>query len=184
VNIEGLNDGLDRGRHPRRLGWLRWLAAAGVLVAAVVLAGCGGSSSKGPQVANVTGSSGSTSSPTAPSSSTDPRDTILQFARCMRANGVNMPDPAPGSTSFRFGGPGQDKAKTSAAMQKCQHFMQGGTASPNDPKVKDRIAKLNDCLRAHGLDVQDTPNGPKINGTPSQQQVQAAMTACQPKATP
>jgi hypothetical protein len=98
----------------------------------------------------------------------------------MREHGVDMPDPKPGSGgTIQIGGPGQDQAKVDAAMKACQAFMQGGMGDPNDPKAKDRQAKMNKCLRKMGLNVTDGANGmPVMPPNTSQEKMQAAVTAC------
>jgi hypothetical protein len=60
----------------------------------------------------------------------------LKFARCMRAHGIDMPDPQPGGGGLvmrgggsggRTGnGPGPDDPKFKAAQQACQQYMPKG----------------------------------------------------------
>jgi hypothetical protein len=56
------------------------------------------------------------------------RDAFLKFARCMRANGVNVPDPKPGGGAgfvMRAGSRGinPDSPKFRAAQQKCRSHL-------------------------------------------------------------
>jgi hypothetical protein len=154
-----------------------WLAAAGLLLAALVLGGCGGGSKSEPGVASA-GSSSSSTSPGAGSSSGISEDQLLKFAHCMRANGIDMPDPKPDGGTVKLGPADGDQTKYDAAVHKCKQFAPAGMGNANDPAAQDRLQKIGDCLRKQGLDVTDTARGPQINGDPSAQKVQAANQYC------
>jgi len=153
----------------RRQGALR-RGARGVLltaVAAAVSAGlvaCGGDD--GARVPGAGGGAGTTTGTT-----TGPRDVQeaqLAFARCMRARGVDIPDPAPSSDGrLRFaipagGGPQGPDARTREAFDACQGELAGATP---DLDAGDRAA-LRDaqlawarCMRERGVDVPDPEPG-------------------------
>lgn len=69
------------------------------------------------------------------------KDAALHFAQCMRAHGVNVPDPQVstngGGTEIKIGagGPGQGPDKNSpqfqAAQSACQHFLPGNRSGPS-----------------------------------------------------
>jgi hypothetical protein len=70
------------------------------------------------------------------------RDGALKFARCMRSNGIDVPDPTfnkDGGTLIRVGGgkgPGKDPAKNprfEAAQRECSKLMPGPELSPKGP---------------------------------------------------
>ncbi|MEV4318478.1 hypothetical protein [Actinocrispum sp. NPDC049592] len=160
---------------------MRILLALSVVLA---LAGCGtGKPADG--VASANGSSGSA----APSSAAAQGD-MASFAKCMRENGVNMPDPDPD------GGPGagadsidRNSPAFQKAMDACkQHLPGGGDLSKLDPKLVDQLREFTKCMRDNGVNVPDPdPSSPMLGlgamadldrGSPA---VQKAMEACKDK---
>lgn len=156
----------------------------------VLIAACG---SPGTGVATL---AGSTASPTASASKTvDSQDATLALAKCMRANGVDMPDPS-GSGGFQPpGGAGfnpQDP-KFQKAIQACRSQMpNGGPASRTfDAAGQERMIKLAGCMRQNGFDMADPQfdsNGNMVlggsgggSGRPNMQdaKTQTALKACQ-----
>jgi len=135
--------------------------ASGVLVA-----GCdgsspsattgGGASSTASAAANVGAATTSvSSSPGSSPSPAHPDQNLLNFARCMRANGVpNFPDPKPGE-GFRF--PASPAPAFSAAKAKCQKLLLNGGAPPQfDPQALGQLRQIAICMRQHG--VPDFPD--------------------------
>ncbi|MFF1902347.1 hypothetical protein [Kitasatospora sp. NPDC058218] len=164
-------------RTPSRLR--RGLAGVGMGVAALVLAGCGGGQHGGPKVASLGNGSQAGSSASPSPGAAKPEDAQLQFARCMRDKGVDVPDPQAGG-SVRLGGPGQDPTKVQAALQECQHFLSAGGSSMNDPKRKDMLTKVAQCMREHGVNMQDPDgSGLRVEGDVDPQTMDAANKACQ-----
>jgi hypothetical protein len=102
------------------------------------------------------------------SASKDPQEAALEFARCMREHGVDMPDPevdSQGRMRITVGGPGgkggaPDPSKLEAAQQACGHLMRGGGEGPGrlDPKAQDAMLAFARCMREHGIDMPD-PTG-------------------------
>jgi hypothetical protein len=98
---------------------------------------------------------------------------MVNFARCMRAHGVAMPDPVhrPGHAGLTLQfpsatpGPGMRTASTA-----CQHFIapiiaakQAGAAAAMSPA---RLAKLTDyarCMRAHDIPMLDPTSFGALN---------------------
>jgi hypothetical protein len=145
---------------------MTWISAiAGVLVLAVVAAGCGGSGSPGGQ------GSGSPPSGRAPAtgSTASVMARFVAYARCMRSHGIrDYPDPTTspgGGVSFQVnGGPGSDLNKNNptfkAANRVCQALLPGGGAQPPALSAQ-RIAaevKWAQCMRSHGLPSFPDPN--------------------------
>jgi hypothetical protein len=162
---------------------LRVATTSAVLsVVLAVLAGCdGGDSDAG--IASAGGTA-------APSASAAVAGDGLKFAACMRANGIDMPDPDPSS-----GGGGLrslrtqniDQAKLSAALAKCQQYRpNGGQGNQADPQRQQQLEALAKCMRDHGVDVPDPDPNTGFRGMTGQLQAlqsdpdwNAAMTACQ-----
>ena len=128
---------------------------AAVLTAAVLaLAACGGNAKD-------------------PASSEDKAfDGAVAFSRCMRAHGVNLPDPqrvsgggikltahSGGSASVR-----PDQPRFQAAQKACQKYFKAGGGPPADPaeqaKARDALVAYAGCMRAHGVDMPDPKTGP------------------------
>jgi hypothetical protein len=91
------------------------------------------------------------------------REAALEFAQCMRENGVDMPDPEVGEggrLTFRSQAPGMDSgAAFERAQEACQKHLQ--SIRPEEPSAEEqsefRERALNHarCMREHGIDVPD-----------------------------
>jgi hypothetical protein len=129
-----------------------------------------------------TGGDGKPKATASGSKSLSPEDAQLKFAQCMRANGVNMPDPTPGQKGVRITSKQGDQAKTQAAMKKCQQYLQAGQqGTSQDPKAHDRMVKYAQCLRQHGIDMPDPKPGQpmKLTAKKGQEtQLKQAQEAC------
>ena len=177
-------------RPPRGiLASVRWGAPVVLILAlALALAACGGKA-KSPGVPSLNPTS-STSARNA--SSQDPYQQALAFARCMRQQGINMPDPkqnASGGITQQMGGNDTpvSKAKVDAAQKVCQKYAPqgkaGGHASQADLQKALAFAR---CMRQHGVNMPD----PKIDSNGGigveiradqngKAKIQAAQSACQ-----
>jgi hypothetical protein len=193
---------------PKRTPVLAALAAL-VLTVAALASGCGSSSNDsgvaslggGESSSGGSGNSGSGSSSSS-SASQDPQDAALKWARCMRKNGVDVPDPQVngGRLTIRARGGATtlgvrpDSAKFRAAQQKCGTPF--GNARPPQLSEADRqefqsaMLAFAKCMRNHGVDVPDPKfgqgggtfqiGGPGSGIDPSSPRFQAAQKACDP----
>ena len=158
-------------RRPARAAALAVVAVALALLAA----GCGGTAGAGTDgVATAGGGKDADAADAA--AQKDPQQAGLDFARCMREHGVDMPDPEFGGDGFIRvrPGPGPDGASASGdatageptgppagfeeADKACRHFLDdlvqdGG--GPIDPEAQDRMLKFTQCMREHGVDMPD-----------------------------
>ena len=152
-------------KRPVRPGRARLFRIVAV-VSGVLVAGCGGSSpsattgggasSTASAVANA--GAATTSASSSPGSSPSPAQfdqNLLNFARCMRADGIpNFPDPKPG---VRFRLPASPAPAFSAAQAKCQKLLPNGGAGPQfDPQALVQLRQIAICMRQHG--VPDFPD--------------------------
>jgi hypothetical protein len=158
---------------------------------AVLVSGCGGSSSPG--VAAVGTATTSTASTTTANNSTPSRTSTrvheaLAFARCMRAHGVrNFPDPDSEGDFPPLGQQalGVSKQTSLTAQQACKHLLSsGGSATPQQRQQKIAFGvKVAQCLRAHGYPNVPDPTSlrqelpPGID--PSSPQFQTTETGCE-----
>jgi hypothetical protein len=171
----------------------RWPLAVLGLGLVLALAACGGSPD-GDRVASLTGGGGATGTTNgaAKTADKDPQQAALDFAKCMREHGIDMPDPQvddQGRVRVRVGGPGGDRPdpkKLDEAQKACGRLMGGGDgAGQIDPEERDAMVAFARCMREHGIDMPD-PAGDglvmrKDDGRgpdPSSEQFQAAEKAC------
>jgi hypothetical protein len=126
---------------------MRLIAVPVLLLTA--LAGCAGKEDR-PQVASAGG--GPSAGPSAPA---DQAAKGREFARCMRAEGIEMPDPGPDGMVAMPAGRVDDKAgmqKMEAALEKCREFLPDGGEPPK--ATAEDLAKAREyakCVREHGL---------------------------------
>jgi hypothetical protein len=142
-------------------------ALAGALALAMAVAACAGGGAKGGGVASLSGSGQTTTTTTTPSAA-DAKQAALNFAKCMRQHGIDMPDPkVSGNGELSLGvnaGPGSlrpDDPKFKAAQQACQKYLpNGGKATKPNPEQVQQALKFARCMRQHGIDMPDPgPNG-------------------------
>jgi len=124
----------------------------------------------------------------------DPQQAALDFAKCMREHGIDMPDPQvdeQGRVRVRVGGPGggarPDPKKLDEAQKACGGLMGGGGDGPGqiDPEERDAMVAFARCMREHGIDMPD-PTGDGLvmrrdddgGPAPSSEQFQKAEKAC------
>jgi hypothetical protein len=85
----------------------------------------------------------------------------LDFARCMREHGVNVPDPKPvggGGMRFSMRVDAGNEAKARRAQAACDHFLRGAMNSPSkadQQKMLEAALKWASCMRQNGVDVPD-----------------------------
>jgi hypothetical protein len=119
----------------------------------LVLAGCAATS---PQA-------GSSSAPSFAKMSFS--DWQLANAKCMRAQGIDMPDPSADGGSQAMSMSGTDAAAIIAAQKKCQEKLGPPPALSPQEKSADAAAaqkaliKIAQCYRASGVDIPDPKPG-------------------------
>jgi hypothetical protein len=167
--------------------------ALALLGLGLALAACGGSPD-GDRVASLSGNGATgTTNGTAEDADKDPQQAALDFARCMREHGVNMPDPEvddQGRIRVRIGAGGggerPDPKKLEAAQQACGSLMGGGDGDRQlDPAERDAMVAFARCMREHGIDMPD-PTGEglmvrrdgKDGPDPRSEKFQEAEQAC------
>jgi hypothetical protein len=136
------------------------LVPAVVLLAAALVA-CGSSSSGGAKVATAAG----TKSTTTTTTKTNARQAHLDFARCMREHGVDMPDPTFDDNGgvqleVREGGgeveqAGEVDSTFREAEKTCRHRLAGvmgdGPDGRPDAETQERALRFARCMRENGV---------------------------------
>lgn len=161
----------------------RILLAALAATASLAVAACGGES---PAAGSGAGGTRGIDAKT--------KKAMLNFAKCMREHGVDMPDP-----KFNEGGgvqmlqkEGANPEKARAAQQACQHFQDEVKPPPmseaQQAEAKKRALANSRCMREHGInfpDPQFDADGRmtmKLDGSsgidPKDPKFQAAQKAC------
>ena len=200
-----LLDGAQTALRPRRFAGLvprlanSFIAVAALAAGGVIVSGCGGSSSSS-GVAQI----GSTSAAPAPADGTttqasreDAQEAILAYTRCLRGEGLNIPDPDFSATGggarllLRRAGIDPTSAKFRKAQTKCQPLIASirPQFSPERrEQLQEAAVKFAQCMRKNGVNVPDPDfsegagPGRGLFGAagldPSNPNVQKAMDAC------
>jgi hypothetical protein len=193
---------MDERIRRTRAARLLWPAALSIVLS-LGLAACGGDSPTN-AVATLSGD-GATSDGTSGSSSSEPlteeqrQQAMLDFARCMREHGVDMPDPqfeGDGRGSVMIAGKADDGAQPNqdvldAAQQACEPLIKDVIADAEKNMDPEEVQRMQEealafakCMRDHGIDMPD----PQFEGggrmtqqlhiDPNDPSFQAAQDAC------
>jgi hypothetical protein len=97
--------------------------------------------------------------------SENPQERVRQFVACMRANGVDVPDPESddrtGKTALRFDDAitAAEKAEIVAAMEKCnKYFPSGGENIRLTPEHVESARRFGQCMRDNGVPAWPDPD--------------------------
>lgn len=134
----------------------RYVAVATVALAVLAGACSGGGDQESGGVASIDGERAS--SKTKPGAKRDPEEAALAYAKCMRANGVDLPDPdANGMFAIEPDTPLPDQAAMEKGDQACKaerEAMRGSIGEP-DRDFQDKALAMSRCMREHGIDMPD-----------------------------
>jgi len=111
-----------------------------LLLALVLAAGCGGGDEE-----------------SAPSEQTR-EDATLDFARCMREHGIDLPDPRPGRPPQIEVDAEIPQDKLEAAGKACGHLLDdafGPVSQEQKEAFRDSALAYTRCMRRHGIDLPD-----------------------------
>jgi hypothetical protein len=164
--------------------------AAGLLAPLlfVLVTGCGGGGDGGGKVASVNSGAPSSEQPKGGRGGTGvDEDKMREFTKCMRDNGVDMPDPDQDSGGVRLdaieeGSP--ELEKMTKAHEACkQHLPNGGEMRELTPEEKDKMRKDAKCMREHGIDWPDpdapaTGEGKSLPQIDDTEKLEQAMQDC------
>lgn len=170
---------------PWRAGAVRLAAVPLLLVLAGGMAACGGDKAD-KDVASGGKPSGAPSASVAPAA--DNAERGRQFAACMRAEGIEMPDPGPNgmmraeTTEKR---PSEaEMAKEEAALEKCRPYLPDGGDMPKiSQEDVEKIRKYAKCMRENGAPGYPDPNPDgtitmKSSAMGTEAQIKKASEAC------
>lgn len=122
-------------------------------------------------------------------------DQGVQFAQCMRDNGIDVPDPDPNTGRIQIGGGGNinpNDPAFQAAIEACQDVAPfgggggGGGGLADNPEAQEALLEFAQCMRDNGVDMADPDfsgggggflGGGELAEDPD---FQPAIEACQP----
>lgn len=183
------------------------LAGAAVLAALAMSAACGGGGGDDGGVASASerestseSSSDSSSDSSSESSSgsagrvladeepeggrtNDEQQGLLDFAACMRDNGIDMPDPEAGpgglQTAMSDAIASYDRDVLFSALEECRDLLPSQTVQRAESVDSETELAFAECLREQGLDVPDDVFTSGVPDDIDPDQLSEAMTACQ-----
>lgn len=163
---------------PNRTRTRRWLTP--LLAAAILTGACGGDDGDGAEVASA-GSGASAAGTSTPEAIENPEQQLLEFAGCMRENGIDMPDPI-GEEGLMdamqsvMGDYGQDTIRE--ALDACRELLPAQIRERAEMGEEEQL-ELAECLRDQGLDVPDDLfDGGGLPEGISRQDLVGAMDEC------
>jgi hypothetical protein len=157
-----------------------------LLALTLAVAACGGGDN-GEGVASLGGSGSATS--TTRAAGGDDMQRALNYTRCMRQQGIDMPDPqfdANGRMAMQLpSGAGPDDPKFKAAAEACKQYLpNGGEPEKPDPQLQQQMVAWARCMRQHGVNIPDPKPGggidvgPAAGAKPDSAKFRAAEEAC------
>ncbi|WP_405097845.1 hypothetical protein [Micromonospora sp. NBC_01412] len=125
----------------------------------IALAACG-QDETGPGVATAGGDKAQAGPSGQPAGGGDPEEQMRRFAKCMRDNGVDMPDPGAGG-AMPAGpalavGDAAEKSKLEKADAACKQYLpNGGEPVKLSGADLEHMRQFAKCMREHGVDTPD-----------------------------
>ena len=148
----------------------RFRLPAAFAALAVAAGACGGAKAGGVATLGDRGTTTTVARQASAEAKQDFEDAMLEYARCMREHGVDVPDPqfesdGEGGGQFKViaGGPAniKDDAAFTAAQTACQPIMDKAEQNMPRPspeqeaKMRDDALAMARCMREHGIDMPD-----------------------------
>jgi len=182
----------------------RRLAVLAIAAVALVAAGCGGSGSSD-TIASLESDAGGTTTSAATGTTVDQEQAMLDFAQCMRDQGIDMADPTVDENGnfqmMRPSGGGvngefdpADREAMQAAREACSQYLEGIAQQFQQvdmTEMQDLMLQYAACMRENGVDMPDPDFSSSDQGPggrlgfdtgdfdPSDPTFQAANEACQ-----
>jgi hypothetical protein len=90
------------------------------------------------------------------------REAAVEFAECMRRNGVDMPDPQGGRLTLQQARPGEE-ATLERAQEACRKHMEDARppemSEEQQREFRERALEHAECMREQGIDMPDPTFG-------------------------
>jgi hypothetical protein len=156
-----------------------------LLALALAVAACGGGGGKGDGVVSLGGAGNATSGAggagRVAGASQDDRQAALNWARCMRQHGIDLPDPQVSGDNIAQQLPDRavrNSAKFKAAEQACQQYLPNGAQAPPSAQERQQALAFARCMRQHG--ITNMPD-PQITASGIDQPLPRRMAADDPR---
>ena len=149
------------------------------------LAGCSSGGDQSDHVASLGGASPASASAasggTGQQSDAARHDALVKYAQCMRAHGINIPDPVAGGAlqgqAMPTGSPAEQQKLKAASSACASNLPNGGQPTAQDLQ---RQIKFAQCMRAHGVNMPDpTPGSQAAALSLDDPNAQAALKTCE-----
>jgi hypothetical protein len=135
-----------------------------VLVSAIALSACGSSASTSTATSVAAAGGGAASTSTGSSSAT--YQARLNYAKCLRAHGVNVPDPSANGGPAGGGGggggfralrssPNFASASTACAKYRSKAFGFANITPAQRAQAQQQLVKFAECMRSQRIDIPD-----------------------------
>jgi hypothetical protein len=150
-----------------------------LLALALAIAACDGGGGKSNGVASVGG--GKATATTSPGGGQNELQAALNWARCMRQHGINLPDPQVSGDNIGQQLPDREvrnSAKFKAAEQACKQYLPNGAQAPPSAQERQQALAFARCMRQHG--INNMPD-PEITASGIDQQLPRRMAADDPR---
>jgi hypothetical protein len=137
-------------------------AALAALALPLALVACGGDGGADAQVASIARTT-TEETERASQASEDPEEAMLAFARCMREQGADVPDPQDGRFRFRPRGDGTpseaERRDFQEAEAKCRPLLRNlrppQLSEEDRAALQDALLAFARCMRERGVDMPD-----------------------------
>jgi hypothetical protein len=146
------------------VSWKKALGAALILCSVLALSACGGTADgEGAEVASLDTATTETDAQTT-TTSDDPQEALLAYTKCMRDEGIDLPDPefSDGGRRARvLIGPRDfdpDDPDFQAAQEKCEPMLEGLRQNFDEEDrqaMQEAALEFAKCMREHGIDMPD-----------------------------
>ncbi|MGA9596942.1 MAG: hypothetical protein WBV06_12330 [Acidimicrobiia bacterium] len=150
------------------------------VVLVLLAAGCGGNDTKSEGVASMqdlsTETTVTTAAPSADAATASDESKVLEFAACMREQGIDFPDPvvdSDGNVAFDLKTLSKladvDRDTLEKAFEPCAGLLEGvdfGFDRIFDAQFQDDLVAFSACMRANGFDLPDPDFAGLASGEP------------------
>nr|WP_042190677.1 hypothetical protein [Kibdelosporangium sp. MJ126-NF4]CEL19509.1 hypothetical protein [Kibdelosporangium sp. MJ126-NF4]CTQ94692.1 hypothetical protein [Kibdelosporangium sp. MJ126-NF4] len=142
-----------------------WRLAA-VTALLTLATACGGGDSGGDKVASLGGDKDKGGAAAAQNDDKSDEDKFREYRKCMREQGIDMPEPDPNS-GMAEAMKVEDVDKMKKAGEVCDKILpNGGKPKPLSPEDLDKQRQQAKCMREHGINMPDPdPNNPGMSIT-------------------
>ena len=129
-------------------------------LAAMTAAACGGGGHGRDGIASADGSGAGAAARGSTTTSIPADEAMLQFTRCMREHGIDLPDPDENGSVLLAPDDGDIDVHNDEfreAERACMEFLpsRDGVSEEDAAQMEDKLRALAECMRDHGFDIPD-----------------------------